>query len=134
MSRLVWIARRVVRTNSLRRLYSNQPPNKIKIETPVETALREAKDDAIQEFLKGTAQVKEQPKKPMLQRIKEEIVHYWHGSQLLVSETAISYRLLVKLLKGKALTRRELRQVSLLISCVARLGICCAWCHSSLLS
>lgn len=46
-----------------------------------------------------------------MERIKEELVHYWHGSKLLAAETKISSRLLIKLLKGSQLSRREYRQL-----------------------
>jgi LETM1 and EF-hand domain-containing protein 1 len=46
-----------------------------------------------------------------MERIKDEIMHYWDGSKLLAAETKISSRLLLKLLKGKELSRREYRQL-----------------------
>jgi LETM1 and EF-hand domain-containing protein 1 len=52
------------------------------------------------------------PQKKLVQRIKEEALHYWHGLKLLGTETSISSRLLLKLLKGNELSRREYRQVS----------------------
>lgn len=51
-------------------------------------------------------------KKPLMQRIKEEAIHYWHGTKLLGLEIRISAKLTSKLLKGGKLTRREQRQVS----------------------
>jgi LETM1-like protein len=51
-------------------------------------------------------------KKPIMQRVKEEIIHYWHGTKLLGLEIRISSKLTSKLLKGGKLTRREQRQVS----------------------
>ncbi|RKP26074.1 LETM1-like protein-domain-containing protein, partial [Syncephalis pseudoplumigaleata] len=51
------------------------------------------------------------PKKPLKQRIKEELLHYWHGSKLLAKEVRISSKLLWHMLKGEQLTRREQRQL-----------------------
>lgn len=49
-------------------------------------------------------------------KVKHEAQHYWHGSKLLVSEFRISSRLQWKILHGESLTRRERRQVRILIS------------------
>ncbi len=61
------------------------------------------------------AVAKDEPKKPLTTRIwektKHEAAHYYHGSKLLVSEVRISSRLLLKLMRGGNLTRRENRQV-----------------------
>ncbi|KAF8326351.1 LETM1-like protein-domain-containing protein [Cantharellus anzutake] len=57
----------------------------------------------------------EAPKQPLLtrawQKIKHEANHYWDGTKLLASEIKISARLLRRTLQGKALTRRERRQL-----------------------
>jgi hypothetical protein len=53
-----------------------------------------------------------QPKKPMSQRIKDELVHYWDGSKLLATEVRISSKLVFKILRGEKLIRREKRQVT----------------------
>ena len=97
------------------------PPPKpiIKEETKFEKALQEAKDDALKaaELNSSSATspssltVTPPKKKPLWDRVKEEAVHYWHGSKLLYSETVISSRLLRKLLKGNQLSRREYRQL-----------------------
>lgn len=50
-------------------------------------------------------------KPPMMIRIKEGLLHYWHGSKLLAYETKISTRLIFKLMKGNDLIRREKRQL-----------------------
>ncbi|RKP20655.1 LETM1-domain-containing protein [Rozella allomycis CSF55] len=50
-------------------------------------------------------------KKPLSQRIKDEALHYWHGSKLLVAEIKISFKLMWKMRKGESLTRREYRQL-----------------------
>ena len=51
------------------------------------------------------------PKKPMMQRIKDEIKHYWNGFRLLGVDFKISARLLWRVLHGHSLTRREYKQV-----------------------
>lgn len=51
------------------------------------------------------------PKAPISVRIKEGLLHYWHGSKLLAYETKISSRLIFKLMKGENLIRREKRQL-----------------------
>ena len=57
-----------------------------------------------------------EPIPPLMSRVwtkvKHEASHYWHGTKLLASDIRISSRLLASLLRGKALTRRERRQVS----------------------
>ncbi|KAJ9474740.1 Mitochondrial distribution and morphology protein 38 [Pseudozyma hubeiensis] len=57
----------------------------------------------------------QKPKGPLAARIwakvKEEAIHYWHGSKLLGKEVRISWRLLRRLMLGYSLTRRERRQL-----------------------
>jgi hypothetical protein len=81
-------------------------PLKPKEETEFEQALEEAKKDAF-----AVKQEKVVVKKPLMERIKDEVLHYWHGTKLLAAETKISARLLLKLLYGKELSRREYRQL-----------------------
>lgn len=50
-------------------------------------------------------------KKSLWQRVKDEAVHYWHGSKLLATEVKISTLLLLKMSRGIQLTRRENRQL-----------------------
>lgn len=51
------------------------------------------------------------PKTPLTTRIKEGLLHYWHGSKLLAYETKISSKLIYKLMKGDTLIRRERKQL-----------------------
>lgn len=51
------------------------------------------------------------PLPPLGIRIKEGLLHYWHGSKLLAYETKISSKLIYKLMKGDELIRRERRQL-----------------------
>ncbi|KAI8081836.1 LETM1-like protein-domain-containing protein [Gilbertella persicaria] len=61
------------------------------------------------------------PKKTLWQKVKEEAVHYWHGTQLLGLEIRISSKLTWKLLHGGKLTRREHRQLRRTTSDLVRL-------------
>ncbi|TPX63225.1 hypothetical protein SpCBS45565_g06785 [Spizellomyces sp. 'palustris'] len=113
---------------------NTKPP---KQETPVEKAIREAKDEQVAaasvlaaaaaagaagsavESTQNTVQAA--PKKALSVRIKEELLHYWHGTKLLGAEISISSRLLVKLLRGNRLSRREHRQLKRTTSDLLRL-------------
>ena len=48
------------------------------------------------------------------QKIKKELLHYWDGTKLLVTEVRISSKLALKMAAGYELTRRERRQVRIL--------------------
>lgn len=48
-------------------------------------------------------------KKPLKQRIWDEIVHYYHGFRLLFIDMNVARKLMMKVLRGKSLTRREYR-------------------------
>ncbi|KAI9319478.1 LETM1-like protein-domain-containing protein [Dichotomocladium elegans] len=61
------------------------------------------------------------PKKTLWQKVKDEAIHYWHGTQLLGLEIRISSKLTWKLLKGSHLTRREARQLRRTTSDLLRL-------------
>ena len=52
------------------------------------------------------------PKKSIMQRVKDEVLHYWHGFRLLGLDMKVATKLLWRVLNGKTLTRREYRQVS----------------------
>ncbi|KAJ3170735.1 hypothetical protein HDU88_008638 [Geranomyces variabilis] len=108
-----------------------KPP---KLETPVEKAIREAKNEQVAAAsvlaaaaagatADPTAVLSQQtpPKKSIGVRIKEELQHYWHGTKLLGAEISISSRLLVKLLNGTGLSRREHRQLKRTASDLLRL-------------
>jgi LETM1 and EF-hand domain-containing protein 1 len=47
------------------------------------------------------------------QKIKKELLHYWDGTKLLVTEVRISSKLALKMAAGYELTRRERRQVGI---------------------
>jgi LETM1 and EF-hand domain-containing protein 1 len=56
---------------------------------------------------------KEEEKKSLTigQKIKKELLHYWDGTKLLVTEVRISSKLALKMAAGYELSRRERRQV-----------------------
>ncbi|KAJ8716495.1 hypothetical protein PYW07_003122 [Mythimna separata] len=74
-----------------------------KVEATVETIKK-----AIEDKLKGP-QIGAPPKKPLKERIMNELKHYYHGFRLLFIEIKISITLFFKILKGDTLTRREHR-------------------------
>lgn len=48
-------------------------------------------------------------KKTIIQRIKEELIHYYHGFRLLFIDMNVARKLMMPVLRGKSLTRREYR-------------------------
>lgn len=48
-------------------------------------------------------------KKTIIQRVKEELIHYYHGFRLLFIDMNVARKLVMKVLRGKSLTRREYR-------------------------
>lgn len=73
-----------------------------------------SKAPAVQE--KKVLEEKKEAKKLTLgQKIKKEVQHYWDGTKLLATEVRISTRLVLKMAAGYELSRRESRQVSLII-------------------
>ena len=50
-------------------------------------------------------------KVPMTQKVKDVLLHYYHGFRLLALDVRVAFRLLWKTMKGSSLTRRELKQV-----------------------
>ncbi|KAJ2775042.1 LETM1 domain-containing protein ylh47 [Coemansia nantahalensis] len=63
----------------------------------------------------------EAPKKTMMERIKHEAMHYWHGTKLFAKEVKISSKLVVKVAWGGKLSRREQRQLRRTFSDTVRL-------------
>jgi hypothetical protein len=61
---------------------------------------------------KALAKKEDEKKKLTIgQKIKKELLHYWDGTKLLVTEVRISSKLALKMAAGYELTRRERRQV-----------------------
>ncbi|EGW34702.1 uncharacterized protein SPAPADRAFT_53130 [Spathaspora passalidarum NRRL Y-27907] len=69
-----------------------------------------------------TVIVKEEEPKPSLwEKIKHEAQHYWHGTKLLGYEIKVSTKLMLKMMSGYGLSRRESNQLQRTIVDVARL-------------
>lgn len=60
------------------------------------------------------------PKVSLWDKVKKEAKHYWHGTKLLGREIKISSKLQWKVLNGGTLTRREQRQVRLILGMTGR--------------
>ncbi|KAI9209226.1 LETM1-like protein-domain-containing protein [Polychytrium aggregatum] len=113
-------------------------PPKAKEESPVEKAIRDAKEEEsveiqakAQEIINKFNQPEEAAaaaaaapapapsaevaapakKRTIWEIVKAEAIHYWHGLKLLGIEVAISSRLVIKILNGQKLIRREMRQL-----------------------
>lgn len=57
----------------------------------------------------------------LMKRIRDELVHYYHGFRLLGVEIRIAFRLALKSLRGQDLTRREYRQLTRTVADIFRL-------------
>lgn len=60
----------------------------------------------------GSKSVEKVEKLTVWQKVKGEIIHYYHGFRLLGLDMKISAKLIWRILKGKELSRREHRLVS----------------------
>jgi len=60
---------------------------------------------------KPASMTKKEEKLPLTERIKNEIMHYYHGFRLLYLDSKVAAKLLWQVLNGKTLTRRQRRQV-----------------------
>jgi len=80
---------------------------KADVDTPAEKKALSKKED-------------EKVKLTLGQKIKKELLHYWDGGKLLVTEVRISSKLALKMAAGYELTRRERRQVCTTPSCRPR--------------
>lgn len=61
------------------------------------------------------------PKRPLIKRIWDELVHYYHGFRLLFIDIRVSSRLVYRVLNGEELTRREHKQLVRTVSDLFRL-------------
>lgn len=79
-----------------------------KVEETVQALKEKAKEDLEASLTKSNkAAVIPPPKKSLQQKIKEEIIHYYHGFRLLAIDINVSRKLIWRVLNGKELTRRE---------------------------
>lgn len=95
----------LIRSISTSQYYFEKEPLKpsSKVEATVETIKKD-----IEEKEKLPKKVEEK-KKPLKERIMDELRHYYHGFRLLFIEIRISTSLVFKILRGHTLTRREHR-------------------------
>lgn len=85
-----------------------------KVEETVKS-IKEEKEQKI--ILKDVAQTPEKAivqKRTIWQKVKAELMHYYHGFRLLGLDIKISAKLIWRVMKGKELSRREHRLVNLM--------------------
>ena len=64
----------------------------------------------------------------MVQKVKDVVLHYYHGFRLLALDTRVAARLLWKTMKGSSLTRRELKQVCVCVCVFVYVRSLCMFC------
>lgn len=86
-------------------------------------ALKEAEHPAVDIAKPATAVAPAHPvpKRSLLKRIWDELVHYYHGFRLLFIDIRVSSRLVYRVLNGDELTRREHKQLVRTVSDLFRL-------------
>lgn len=94
--------------------------SQIRCNSTTTTAAKHSKEPPEEEN-KAQVAAKPKPKEPLMQRIKHEIRHYVNGTKLLGYEIKISTKLLVKLVEGYELSRREKNQLKRTMGDVFRL-------------
>lgn len=101
------------------RVYDKEPlkPSS-KVEETV-NAIKEKKEDA--KSGTGTVATVAEKKPPLLKRIWQEFVHYYHGFRLLFIDINISRKLIWRVMNGKSLSRREHKQLVRTVGDVFRL-------------
>lgn len=117
--------RYVLHISSTRKIYSTSnrsSKEKSKVEETVES-LKEEKEKStskLPESLEGTvpdshtkasSAVVTKPKRSIWKRIKDEIIHYYHGFRLLFIDVKVASRMIWKILHGEELSRRENKQL-----------------------
>ncbi|CAG9857717.1 unnamed protein product [Phyllotreta striolata] len=106
------------RSLSLTALRFDKEP--LKPSSKVEETVQELKKKEEEEKTKTKA-VSTVTKKPLGQRIWDELVHYYHGFRLLFIDVKISSNLVYRVLQGKTLSRREYRLLSRTVGDLFRL-------------
>ncbi|XP_033122430.1 mitochondrial proton/calcium exchanger protein-like [Anneissia japonica] len=93
-----------------------------KVEQAVK-ALREKKKEQItkQHEPPQVVEIKKPVQKSLWVRVKDEVVHYYHGFRLLGIDIAIAFRMLRQILNGNSLSRREYKQFTRTVSDMFRL-------------
>ncbi len=67
----------------------------------------------------------------MVQKVKNMVLHFYHGFRLLALDTRVAARLLWKTMKGSSLTRRELKQVCVYVHTCVCVCVCVCVCMLS---
>ncbi|UYV71684.1 K02A2.6-like [Cordylochernes scorpioides] len=84
-------------------------------------ALYNKVEQTVQELKEKQVAVAAPPKRTIWKKVKDELIHYYHGFRLLFIDIRVSTRLGYKVLKGEDLSRRERRQLVRTVSDVFRL-------------
>ncbi|KAJ8952880.1 hypothetical protein NQ318_006496 [Aromia moschata] len=90
-----------------------------KLEATVQQLKKKQEEE--QKVKRQTEVVKPIVKKSLVQKVKDEITHYYHGFRLLFIEVKISVGLLWRVLNGKTLSRREYQLLTRTVGDVFRL-------------
>lgn len=124
---------RVMNSNSLTPFYTFASTNQRALHTSAFLYDKSKVEDSLKEFQKQKvaessasqpqkSQVAKPPKKPLWDRFKAEVMHYYHGFRLLGLDLRIASKTLWKILRGKTLTRREGNQFKRALSDIFRLA------------
>lgn len=89
-----------------------------KVEVTVQELKKQKEEDA---RVPDAQVVKAQVKKSLRQKIKDEVLHYYHGFRLLGIDVKISAGLVWRILQGKNLSRREYRLLTRTVGDLFRL-------------
>jgi len=103
------LSRRALHTSSILLDKGPSQPSS-KVEASVQT-LKEAISENEKKPAVAASQTVAVTKKSMWQKVKDELIHYYHGFRLLFIDINVSRKLVMRVLNGKSLTRREHRQV-----------------------
>ncbi|RCK55693.1 Mitochondrial distribution and morphology protein 38 [Candida viswanathii] len=116
------LVKSLVRFNSAKATNTPTPLKDTKKELPEQVeqkALETLEKSPATELVKKVET--DEKKKTLWEKIKHEAQHYWHGTKLLGYEIKVSTKLLVKLMAGYELSRRESNQLQRTIVDVVRL-------------
>lgn len=91
-------------------LNNNKDTGLIKNDVIDTDLIKKQSNELIKPLEKNLKEPKE-PKKTIWEKVKHEATHYWDGTKLLGYEIKISTKLMVKLIAGYGLTRRETNQL-----------------------
>ncbi|KAJ2845678.1 LETM1 domain-containing protein ylh47 [Coemansia brasiliensis] len=114
VARAIWFQTQALSTGRTRVMVRGEEKKPM---TPRETKGEDGKGED-----KGVAKAeKGERKMTIMEKIKHEAQHYWHGTKLFAKEMKISSRLVAKVVWGGKLSRREQRQLRRTFSDTVRL-------------